>query len=163
MNALLHVIAQRAARLVEQIGVPLELDTDGIWCCLPSSFPENFKVRRLGRQDSGVSGLSWSLRQTVEAPCCRDACERAASWECCATATALPRTRLATMCECAARSLLRISGRLHNLFDRPLTYITMQAGTRIYWPTLSAGLQMCLPQLAVPTGCLTLCLHPCCS
>jgi DNA polymerase epsilon subunit 1 len=29
---------------VEQIGVPLELDTDGIWCCLPSSFPENFKV-----------------------------------------------------------------------------------------------------------------------
>lgn len=38
---------QRAARLVEQIGVPLELDTDGIWCCLPSSFPENFKVRRL--------------------------------------------------------------------------------------------------------------------
>ena len=35
---------QRAARLVEQIGVPLELDTDGIWCCLPSSFPENFKV-----------------------------------------------------------------------------------------------------------------------
>lgn len=35
---------QRAARLVEQIGMPLELDTDGIWCCLPSSFPENFKV-----------------------------------------------------------------------------------------------------------------------
>ena len=24
--------------------MPLELDTDGIWCCLPSSFPENFKV-----------------------------------------------------------------------------------------------------------------------
>jgi len=35
---------QRAARLVEQLGTPLELDTDGIWCCLPSSFPENFKV-----------------------------------------------------------------------------------------------------------------------
>ena len=35
---------QRAARLVEQLGVPLELDTDGIWCALPSSFPENFKV-----------------------------------------------------------------------------------------------------------------------
>jgi DNA polymerase elongation subunit (family B) len=39
-----HITLQRAARLVEQIGVPLELDTDGIWCCLPSSFPENFKV-----------------------------------------------------------------------------------------------------------------------
>ena len=23
---------------------PLELDTDGIWCVLPSSFPENFEV-----------------------------------------------------------------------------------------------------------------------
>ena len=23
---------------------PLELDTDGIWCILPTSFPENFEV-----------------------------------------------------------------------------------------------------------------------
>jgi DNA polymerase elongation subunit (family B) len=30
------------AMQVEQIGKPLELDTDGIWCCLPGSFPENF-------------------------------------------------------------------------------------------------------------------------
>ena len=29
-------------QIVEQIGSPLELDTDGIWCMLPSSFPENF-------------------------------------------------------------------------------------------------------------------------
>ncbi len=36
---------QRANKLIEQIGVPLELDTDGIWCCLPSSFPENYKVK----------------------------------------------------------------------------------------------------------------------
>lgn len=35
---------QKANELVQRIGVPLELDTDGIWCCLPSSFPENFKV-----------------------------------------------------------------------------------------------------------------------
>ena len=35
---------QRAARLVEQLGMPLELDTDGIWCALPASFPENFQV-----------------------------------------------------------------------------------------------------------------------
>lgn len=39
-------LLQRAARLVEQLGVPLELDTDGIWCALPSTFPENFKVCR---------------------------------------------------------------------------------------------------------------------
>ncbi|MFH4974025.1 hypothetical protein AB6A40_000734 [Gnathostoma spinigerum] len=31
-----------ARKLVEQIGMPLELDTDGIWCLLPESFPENF-------------------------------------------------------------------------------------------------------------------------
>jgi DNA polymerase epsilon subunit 1 len=30
---------------VEQIGKPLELDTDGIWCCLPGSFPENFEFK----------------------------------------------------------------------------------------------------------------------
>jgi DNA polymerase epsilon subunit 1 len=27
------------------VGKPLELDTDGIWCALPGSFPEEFKVR----------------------------------------------------------------------------------------------------------------------
>lgn len=35
-------IIQAARVLVEQIGKPLELDTDGIWCALPASFPENF-------------------------------------------------------------------------------------------------------------------------
>ena len=33
-----------ARQLVQQIGVTLELDTDGIWCCLPASFPENFTI-----------------------------------------------------------------------------------------------------------------------
>jgi len=37
-------IIQRASRLVEQLGKPLELDTDGIWCALPGSFPENYKL-----------------------------------------------------------------------------------------------------------------------
>lgn len=36
----------QARVLVEQIGRPLELDTDGIWCILPKSFPDvyNFKT-----------------------------------------------------------------------------------------------------------------------
>jgi DNA polymerase epsilon subunit 1 len=34
-------IITEARRLVEQIGRPLELDTDGIWCMLPTSFPQN--------------------------------------------------------------------------------------------------------------------------
>ncbi|KAK5080592.1 DNA polymerase epsilon catalytic subunit [Lithohypha guttulata] len=34
-------IIQMARELVERIGRPLELDTDGIWCMLPAAFPEN--------------------------------------------------------------------------------------------------------------------------
>ena len=38
-------IIQMARALVERIGRPLELDTDGIWCILPKSFPENFNLK----------------------------------------------------------------------------------------------------------------------
>ena len=38
-------IIQMARKLVEQIGRPLELDTDGIWCMLPSTFPDNFSFK----------------------------------------------------------------------------------------------------------------------
>ncbi|ORZ35386.1 hypothetical protein BCR44DRAFT_53396 [Catenaria anguillulae PL171] len=38
-------IIQLARELVEQVGRPLELDTDGIWCILPASFPENFSFK----------------------------------------------------------------------------------------------------------------------
>ncbi|CAN7982572.1 unnamed protein product [Ixodes hexagonus] len=37
-------IITHARELVEQVGRPLELDTDGIWCVLPASFPENFVI-----------------------------------------------------------------------------------------------------------------------
>lgn len=37
-------IIQMARQLVERLGRPLELDTDGIWCILPKSFPENFTL-----------------------------------------------------------------------------------------------------------------------
>ncbi|XP_064470762.1 DNA polymerase epsilon catalytic subunit A-like [Ornithodoros turicata] len=37
-------IIMRARELIEQVGRPLELDTDGIWCVLPASFPENFVI-----------------------------------------------------------------------------------------------------------------------
>ncbi|RKP05010.1 hypothetical protein THASP1DRAFT_10612, partial [Thamnocephalis sphaerospora] len=43
-------IIQLARQLVEQIGRPLELDTDGIWCTLPSTFPENFKLKLTGNR-----------------------------------------------------------------------------------------------------------------
>jgi DNA polymerase epsilon subunit 1 len=37
-------IITKAREIVENLGRPLELDTDGIWCVLPSSFPENFEI-----------------------------------------------------------------------------------------------------------------------
>ncbi|XP_055866677.1 DNA polymerase epsilon catalytic subunit A-like isoform X1 [Biomphalaria glabrata] len=38
-------IITKAREIVEQIGRPLELDTDGIWCVLPASFPENYTFK----------------------------------------------------------------------------------------------------------------------
>lgn len=35
-------LIQMARALVQHIGITLELDTDGIWCCLPCVFPENY-------------------------------------------------------------------------------------------------------------------------
>jgi hypothetical protein len=41
---------------VEQLGKPLELDTDGIWCALPGSFPEDFKFK------NAVTGKDFRIR-----------------------------------------------------------------------------------------------------
>ena len=52
MNATPPLPSQRANKLVLDLGRTLELDTDGIWCALPGSFPENFKFKNKVR---GVS------------------------------------------------------------------------------------------------------------
>lgn len=49
-----HII-QMARELVERIGRPLELDTDGIWCMLPGSFPENYSFTLKNGKKMGVS------------------------------------------------------------------------------------------------------------
>ncbi|KAJ3109502.1 DNA polymerase epsilon catalytic subunit [Phlyctochytrium planicorne] len=38
-------IIQLARKRVEKLGRPLELDTDGIWCTLPNTFPENYSFK----------------------------------------------------------------------------------------------------------------------
>lgn len=38
-----HII-MKAREIIEKIGRPLELDTDGIWCILPASFPDSLVV-----------------------------------------------------------------------------------------------------------------------
>ncbi len=48
-------IIQMAKELVERIGRPLELDTDGIWCMLPGVFPEDFTFKVKGGKKFGIS------------------------------------------------------------------------------------------------------------
>lgn len=48
-------IIQMARELVERIGRPLELDTDGIWCMLPGVFPENFDFKTASGKKFGIS------------------------------------------------------------------------------------------------------------
>ncbi|KAF9073524.1 hypothetical protein BDP27DRAFT_1417011 [Rhodocollybia butyracea] len=60
-------IIQMARALVEQIGRPLELDTDGIWCMLPGVFPENFKFKLDNGKSIGFSYPCTMLNHLVYA------------------------------------------------------------------------------------------------
>ncbi|KAI0343807.1 DUF1744-domain-containing protein [Trametopsis cervina] len=60
-------IIQMARQLVEQIGRPLELDTDGIWCMLPGIFPENFKFKLANGKALGFSYPCTMLNHLVHA------------------------------------------------------------------------------------------------
>ncbi|KAK3997967.1 DNA polymerase epsilon catalytic subunit A [Cladorrhinum sp. PSN332] len=48
-------IIQLARSLVERLGRPLELDTDGIWCMLPATFPENFSFKLKNGKKMSIS------------------------------------------------------------------------------------------------------------
>ena len=52
-------IIKEARMLIDQIGKPLELDTDGIWCILPSSFPENFQFKKKKEFGGGTYTISY--------------------------------------------------------------------------------------------------------
>jgi len=44
-----------ARELVDKIGVSLELDTDGIWCCLPGSFPMDYNIKTKTGKGANIS------------------------------------------------------------------------------------------------------------
>ncbi|CAJ1349828.1 unnamed protein product [Effrenium voratum] len=44
-------LIREAREFCEQVGLPLELDTDGIWCLLPKSFPDTFKMKLKGGKE----------------------------------------------------------------------------------------------------------------
>ena len=60
-------IIQLARQLVEQIGRPLELDTDGIWCIIPQTFPENFTFKFKNGKKFGISYPCTMLNHLVHA------------------------------------------------------------------------------------------------
>ncbi|CAG8603996.1 3851_t:CDS:2, partial [Acaulospora colombiana] len=60
-------IIQMARKLVDDIGRPLELDTDGIWCMLPGVFPENFTFKFATGKPLGFSYPCTMLNQLVHA------------------------------------------------------------------------------------------------
>ena len=61
-------LIKQARELVECIGRPLELDTDGIWCILPSSFPENFKFKMADGSSTTISYPCVMLNADVRDP-----------------------------------------------------------------------------------------------
>eukprot|EP00928_Gymnodinium_smaydae_P047182 TRINITY_DN31474_c0_g1_i1.p1 TRINITY_DN31474_c0_g1~~TRINITY_DN31474_c0_g1_i1.p1 ORF type:complete len:2595 (-),score=668.49 TRINITY_DN31474_c0_g1_i1:121-7905(-) len=44
-------LIREAREFCEMVGLPLELDTDGIWCLLPKSFPDTFKFKLKGGKE----------------------------------------------------------------------------------------------------------------
>ncbi|XP_055908659.1 DNA polymerase epsilon catalytic subunit 1 isoform X2 [Eupeodes corollae] len=61
-------IIQKARNIIERIGRPLELDTDGIWCILPASFPQVFTIRssHKGKNSFNVSYPNAVLNSMVQ-------------------------------------------------------------------------------------------------
>ena len=60
-------IIQMARELVERLGRPLELDTDGIWCMLPATFPENFAFKLKNGKKVAISYPCVMLNHLVHA------------------------------------------------------------------------------------------------
>jgi DNA polymerase epsilon subunit 1 len=60
-------IIQLARSLIERLGRPLELDTDGIWCMLPATFPENFAFKLKNGKKIAISYPCVMLNHLVHA------------------------------------------------------------------------------------------------
>ncbi|CDF35655.1 unnamed protein product [Chondrus crispus] len=61
------LIIRRAREFIEKVGLPLELDTDGIWCVLPVSFPENFTFQTKSGKDYSISYICSVFNSDVAA------------------------------------------------------------------------------------------------
>lgn len=59
-------IIKRAREIIEQVGRPLELDTDGIWCALPAGLPDNLTFRLAGGKRVTISYAGAVLNAMVQ-------------------------------------------------------------------------------------------------
>jgi DNA polymerase epsilon subunit 1 len=60
-------IIQMARTWIDRLGRPLELDTDGIWCILPGTFPENFAFKLKNGKKLAISYPCVMLNHLVHA------------------------------------------------------------------------------------------------
>ena len=58
-------IISTAKDLIDKVGLTLELDTDGIWCMLPSGFPEDFIIRDINGKNMKFSYPCYMLNELV--------------------------------------------------------------------------------------------------
>eukprot|EP00871_Galdieria_phlegrea_P006015 jgi/Galph1/900/GphlegSOOS_G5686.1 len=58
-------IIRYARRIVDGIGIALELDTDGIWCALPKSFPEKVNFQTVNKKEYETSFICEILNYGV--------------------------------------------------------------------------------------------------
>lgn len=58
-------IIKYTRKLIEEIGKPLELDTDGIWCALPSSFPHQLTLKLQSNEKKGINYICSLLNKMV--------------------------------------------------------------------------------------------------
>lgn len=61
------LIIRRAREFIDKVGLPLELDTDGIWCVLPVSFPENFSFKTKSGKKCSMSYICSIFNSDVAA------------------------------------------------------------------------------------------------
>ncbi|KAK2950236.1 putative DNA polymerase epsilon catalytic subunit A [Blattamonas nauphoetae] len=53
--------------LLDKLGSPLEIDTDGIWSCLPSTFPNTFQIKTKSGKKAEIPFLAVMLNADVTA------------------------------------------------------------------------------------------------
>jgi len=68
-------IIKDAVELVNGVGRPLELDTDGIWCMLPVAFPENYTFTAVDPDTKASKSIAMRYERRCSASC-PDVCLR---------------------------------------------------------------------------------------